>query len=205
MDEGYIKFNPQWTKTAPVSEEVLRGLIEARQQLYQANLIGAYSSGIGFGNISFRFPIPDNPDAFYISGSATGNIAQLTVDHFSLVTKVDVGKNTLYCEGPSIASSESMSHAVIYMECPEVEAVVHVHDMEMWRALLHKVPTTEAEATYGSPEMAWSIVDLLRHTDLKDGKLFVMEGHEEGVFTFGENLDEAVCLVLDAQKEFLAG
>ena len=198
IDEGYIKFNPHWVKSPSFSYDGLTALMEARQKLYRKNLIGAYPSGIGFGNISVRNPLAVHSNAFFISGSATGHIPQLTKAHFSLVTKVDIEQNILYCEGPVIASSESMSHAVIYRECPEVQAVVHVHHLEMWRQLLHKVPTTDAAATYGTPEMAWSIVDLLKKTDLRDTKLFVMQGHEEGVFAFGNSLEEAVEVILSA-------
>jgi ribulose-5-phosphate 4-epimerase/fuculose-1-phosphate aldolase len=105
------------------------------------------------------------------------------------VTRVDIPANELWCEGPIIASSESMSHAVIYRECPEVQAVIHVHDIAMWQRLLHRVPTTADTAAYGTPEMADSIVDLLQTTELRQTGLFVMEGHEEGVFAFGNTLD----------------
>lgn len=72
-----------------------------------------------------------------------------------------------------------MSHAVIYCECPEVQGVIHIHNLEMWERLLHQVPTTDAAATYGSPEMAYSIIDLLQHTDLRSQGIFVMEEHRE--------------------------
>ena len=84
-----------------------------------------------------------------------------------------------------------MSHAVIYQALPWVKAVMHVHHAEMWRRLLFKVPTTDALATYGSPEMAYSILDLIQHTDLAEQKIFVMEGHEEGIFSFGKDFQEA--------------
>ncbi len=201
IDEGYIKFNSHWEKAPAFPNQDLDELIMARQQLFEAGLIGAYSNGIGFGNISLRHSLTDNRDAFFISGSATGNHSQLTPAHFALVTKVDIEKNTLECHGPIIASSESMSHAVIYRECQEVQAVAHIHDLRMWQELLHKVPTTDSAATYGTPEMALSIIDLLRNTELRQTKLFVMEGHEEGVFAFGNSLEEAVSVILDNYKE----
>jgi ribulose-5-phosphate 4-epimerase/fuculose-1-phosphate aldolase len=210
-DEGYIKFQPHWIKKPPFPKDWFADLIKARQILFEGNLIGAYPTGIGFGNISTRFiPLPATSNKqpaisnqFLISGSATGNIQQLSNQHFSLVTSVDIENNSLICEGPVIASSESMSHAVIYRECPKVQAVVHVHHLGLWQQLLHKIPTTDALAKYGTPEMAYSIVELLKKTDLRDTKLFVMEGHEEGVFSFGDSLDEAaeiIFKVLNANK-----
>jgi len=199
-EEGYIKFNPQWKKTPPLSGDLMERLIDARQQLYRLNLIGAYPSGIGYGNISHRYELPKNSNAFLISGSATGNIALLDSRHFSLVTQVDIDRNKLHCQGPLIASSESMSHAVIYQECPAVQAVVHIHNLPMWQQLLHKIPTTDAKAAYGTPEMALSIVDLLKDTDLKQTGLFVMEGHEEGIFAFGDSLRKAVRIILNSRE-----
>lgn len=187
-DEGYIKFEVRWTEAPPLPAAELRSLDGWRQQLYELGLIGAYPGGIGFGNISRRF---SDSDQFIISGSATGNHSHLQPEHYALVTDVDIDTNTLWCQGPIVASSESMSHAVIYRQLPSVDAVIHVHHLGMWERLLHRVPTTDAAAAYGSPEMARSIVDLLRHTDLPEQKIFVMEGHREGIFTFGGDLEEA--------------
>lgn len=193
IDEGYIKFNARWEKGPELPTEFLEPLIQARQQLYAFKLIGAYDNGIGFGNISRRW---NEMGQFVISGSTTGNFEQILAKHFTLVTKVDIGQNTLWCKGPIIASSESMSHAVVYRECPWVNAVIHVHNIGLWERLLHQVPTTDASATYGSPEMADSITHLLQTTDLPDKKIFVMEGHREGVFVFGEDMEAAVKVLM---------
>jgi len=155
-------------------------------------LIGAYENGIGFGNISRR---AESGGLFYISGSKTGNFTELDTRHYALVTDVSAAENRLSCTGPIIASSESMSHAVIYEECPDVNGVIHVHDLHLWQSLMHKVPTTDASAPYGSPEMVESIRWLLEATDLKACKIFVMEGHEEGIFTFGTDLAEAMAIL----------
>lgn len=197
IDEGYIKFKAHWKEKPAFSESRIAELNQARQVLYQKNLIGAYAGGIGFGNVSQRVNNSTEGNPFLITGSATGNFETLTPEHFSLVTKVDIPQNSLFCEGPIIASSESMSHAVIYEECPDVQAVVHVHSLKLWKDLLWKIPTTDAAATYGSPEMANSIVDLLKNTDLRRSKLFIMSGHEEGIFSFGQTLEEAVEIVIN--------
>ncbi|MFN7116503.1 MAG: class II aldolase/adducin family protein [Saprospiraceae bacterium] len=187
MDEGYIKFQACWTASAPLFGTTLQELITCRDSLHQLGLIGVYPNGIGFGNISQRW---NAEGQFVISGSATGHLPNLTLEHFTLVTRVNIAENMVWCEGPIIASSETMSHAVIYQECPEVQAVIHVHHAALWQQLLHQIPTTDASATYGSPEMAYAIVQLLRHSDLRQQQLFVMEGHPEGIFAFGESLLE---------------
>ena len=183
-EEGYIKFRANWQQSEPIADETaLSALIEARQRLYEAHLIGVLPNGIGYGNISQRLQAGSNQ--FVISGSATGGITQLTSQHFALVTAVDIDANQLDCTGPVIASSESMSHAAVYLRCPEALAVIHVHDHLMWSLLLDDYPTTAPEATYGSPQMAYSIMELFDTTDLPTRKLLVMRDHPEGIIAFG--------------------
>ncbi len=193
LDEGYIKFKANWEKTPALPADQITVLNYWRQEMYHYNLIGAYPNGIGFGNISQRI---GNTDQFIISGSATGNYPKLTTEHYAKVNSVDIDKNELTCEGPIIASSESMSHAMIYQSNPKIKGVIHVHHLELWKDLMFKVPTTELGATYGSPEMAYSILDLFQTTNLNEEKIFVMQSHEEGVFAFGETLEEAAQVVL---------
>lgn len=193
MDEGYIKFNAHWQKAPPLPAAELQELDHWRNEMYRHHLIGAYPDGIGYGNISRR---ADAEGRFHITGSATGLRPKLRPEDYTTVTFFDIPNNAVHCRGPIIASSESMSHAVIYRHCPWVGGVIHIHHREMWERLLHQVPTTAAMATYGSPEMALSIIDLLENTDLPAAKIFVMEGHPEGVFAFGKTLAEAAAAVL---------
>jgi ribulose-5-phosphate 4-epimerase/fuculose-1-phosphate aldolase len=198
MDEGYIKFKAVWEKSDALPTEKLEDLIHWRQVMYQYRLIGGYDNGIGYGNISQR---AEAGNSFHISGSATGLIEQLSNVHFTTVTDFDIEKNEVHCVGPIIASSESMSHAVIYQECPEVMAVIHVHHLDLWTYLLERVPTTDEKATYGSPEMARSIIELLQKTQLRKEKIFVMKGHPEGIFVFGKTLSEASEILLSWVKK----
>lgn len=171
----------------------MQELLVWRARLYELGLIGAYDNGIGFGNISQRW---GSGDQFVISGSVTGLIRELGPEHFTLVTRVDINASKLWCQEPVIASSESMSHAVIYRECPEGGGVIHVHNLALWEKLLNQAPTTDQMATYGSPEMAYSIMQLLHQTRLREQRIFVKEGHPEGIFAFGNTLDQAGAVLL---------
>ena len=197
-DEGYIKSQADWKTAPPLPAADLREINRYRQRLYGRGLIGAYPNGIGYGNISGRY---SKGGLFIISGSKTGNLESLDERHYALVSEVRPRDNYLRCEGPVIASSESMSHAAIYDYCPEVQAVIHIHHLEMWQRLMHRVPTTDASAPYGSPEMVDSIRQLLRDTKLREQRVFVMEGHEEGVFTFGESFAAAERVLIDWLEE----
>ena len=75
LEEGVIKFNCQWEKTAPFSDSdgILNELIRFRQFLFDKKLIGCYPNGIGYGNISMR----KKEKSFYISGSGSGGVEVL--------------------------------------------------------------------------------------------------------------------------------
>ena len=198
MEEGYIKFKARWDKSPALPLRFFKELNRWRDELYQINLIGVYENGIGFGNISQRF---DDSSQFIISGSGTGNLESLKPDHYSLVTDIDIDKNLLHCKGPVIASSESMSHGVIYGESNDIHGVIHVHHKALWLKLLDKVPTTGEHAAYGTPEMAYEISRLFRESDLMEKKILVMKGHEEGIFTFGKSLEDAGRIILEYFQE----
>jgi L-ribulose-5-phosphate 4-epimerase len=187
MQEGYIKFNCHWIKAGPVSQDYIRKINVWRDKLYALGLIGVNEDGIGFGNISMRY----KGDTFVITGSATGGFKQLNENHFTLVTGYDLEQNSLECKGPIKASSESLTHAALYESATEVQAVIHVHNLEMWEKLINKVPTTRTDAEYGTPEMAREIKRLFTETGVKNEKILVMGGHEEGIIAFGKAMDEA--------------
>lgn len=197
IDEGYIKFSCEWSETKPIPEAWMGELNDIRQAVYRLGLIGAYPNGIGYGNISQRF----HQDELVISGSATGHLPILTNAHYSHVTGFDIANNRVFCQGAIKASSETMSHAVIYQTCPAINAVIHIHHLEIWKNLLFRVPTTPIGVAYGTPAMAKAIIRLLEDEQLRNvGKTFAMAGHEEGLMVFGTTLAEAmerVCCLVD--------
>ncbi len=189
MEEGYIKFRCDWEKGPAISQNLLQSISWGRQEMYTQGLIGAYDNGIGYGNISERL----KEEKFIISGSATGGFKKLASTHYSMVQKIDVQNNRVWCSGPIKASSETMSHAVIYQNCPEVNAVVHIHDLGLWKSIIHQAPTTHASVPYGTPEMAKEIIRLLKQTDVRHHTgYFAMAGHEEGIIAFGKNMKHAI-------------
>jgi L-ribulose-5-phosphate 4-epimerase len=190
-NEGYIKFHCDWVQMPLEKTDLVDELIRFRQELYQRKLIGVLENGIGFGNISIRIPGTDN---FIITGSATGSYPTLTSDQISLVTRFDIQKNYIECCGNVKASSESLTHAAIYLSSFNVNAVVHTHQKELWNEYKGELPTTDETAAYGTPEMAAEIVKILMKPDRKES-VIIMGGHEDGIITFGKNLLSA-CMEL---------
>ena len=95
------------------------------------------------------------------------------------------------CRGRVQASSESLSHAAVYVNDPTARAVIHVHHLKRWEALRDRVPTTDHAAEAGTPQMAWAIEELFRKSGVKEGGFFVMGGHREGLMAFGPSVAEA--------------
>ncbi|MBI4388074.1 MAG: class II aldolase/adducin family protein [Candidatus Omnitrophica bacterium] len=188
IDEGYIKFNCMWKKARALPAKALREITKWRNWLHELGFIGVYPDGIGFGNVSIRIP---NTTQFIITGTQTGGIAKLAAKHYTKVTSGNFEQNALQCEGPVEASSESLTHLAVYQADKNIHAIIHTHHPKLWKKLLDKVPTTFPSVAYGTPEMAHEIFRLFKETDLAKQKILVMAGHEDGLITFGCNLDQA--------------
>lgn len=186
IDEGYIKFHCKWTEAAPPTG--IDALVSVRNELYQLGLIGVYQpEGIGFGNISQKL----GTGKFAISCSATGLIPVVGPEHFCVVDTVSIEENTVHCYGPAPASSESMTHAMIYSSDPTIKAVIHAHSKPLWEYMLKNFPFTAKDVPYGTPEMAKEVIRLFENSELAQLRAFAMAGHDEGIVTFGSKIEEA--------------
>ena len=108
----------------------------------------------------------------------------------------DFKKNSLTCEGKTVASSETLSHAIIYELSKQTNAIIHIHNNNLWKKLLNKVPTTSKTATYGTIDMTNEIKRLFKQTRLKDEKILTMAGHPDGIIVFGRDLCEAFSVLM---------
>lgn len=189
MDEGIIKFNLEWDKTGPViKRDQLDVLNSWRDLFYSMGLLGIDENGLTFGNISMRLP---EDRGFIISVSGSGKYKSLTNKHYAEVYRYSFDDNKVWCRGPATPSSESLTHSAIYESKKEIHGVVHIHHHEYWKELKHWVPTTPNNVSYGSPEMAESVKQLFASTNIYEKRIMIMAGHEGGIITFGQDLDEA--------------
>ncbi len=195
-ETGVIKFNCNWIKEDPLEIKLITDLNAWRNKLFELGFIGVYENGIGYGNISLRF----NQNQFIISGTATGKFPKLNNEQYTIVTEYNLNKNSLTAQGPIIASSESLTHAVIYESDKDCNAVIHVHHLGLWSKLLNSIPTTDKKIEYGTPAMAEEVKRLFKQTDLQKQKILVMAGHEEGIISFGKDLDEAGSILMEKFK-----
>jgi len=189
QEEGYIKFECDWQKKGfTFAKKNFNKINDWRKKLHDLELVGLDEEGVGFGNISIR---EENTNRFYITGSETGRHSNLTRDHYARVIDFDIDKNRVKCVGKVRASSESLSHAAVYESDPAIKAVIHTHHERLWKMLKNKLPTTDPQAEFGTPEMAREIKRLMEQREVRIEKIILMGGHKEGIITFGRDLDEA--------------
>jgi L-ribulose-5-phosphate 4-epimerase len=194
----YVKFTYQRALPDIAPFEAIAELNACRRRLLQQRLIGLDANGIGFGNLSVRDGGTTN---FYITGSATGGLPELTPTGCVRVVAFDFAKNWLRYEGAAIPSSESLTHAAIYESDPTISAVIHCHDSVLWRTRLDRVPTTSKAIAYGTPEMAYEIMRLFTVSDVRSRQIFAMAGHQAGIVTFGKNLEAAFDVLMRERRE----
>jgi ribulose-5-phosphate 4-epimerase/fuculose-1-phosphate aldolase len=194
----YVKFTYERARDQLAPFDAFAELNEYRRKLLELQLIGVSSNGVSFGNLSVRDGVTNN---FYVTGSGTGALCELTLADCAKVVAYDFNRNWVRYEGAAIPSSESLTHAAVYKSDGSVRGIIHCHDSSLWLTLLDRVPTTSNAAEYGTPEMAWEIIRLFRTGDAQQRKLFVMAGHEGGVVTFGKNLEEAFAVLMQERNE----
>lgn len=198
MEDGYVKFKLEWEKSALDAD--ISELNLWRGKLYDMGLIGVYPDGIGYGNISQRIGLSDE---FIITGTGTGRLKALGKNDYTIVKSYDLKTNQVRCTGPVKASSESMTHAAIYSADKKIRAVIHVHSKILWERLKRDLPHTSEGVSYGTPAMAFEMIGLLQDPAIRKKGIIIMLGHEEGIVSFGENMDAAGNIILAKQKKLI--
>lgn len=196
METGAVKFHYQSSGKELAPFPGFEELNAARQEVRRLGLIGVDENGLGFGNVSLR---DGATDSFYITGSGTGVLPALTLQDYAKVVAWDFERNWLRCEGRTVASAESLTHAAVYAMATEARVVVHGHDRDLWRILKKRGSATVANVPYGTPEMAREVERFFQETDVRIGKLFAMAGHTDGVVAFAQDFREALAALAAAR------
>lgn len=193
-ETGSVKFTYTQGSPEPISFPDLAALNRCRRQLLQLRLLGVDAAGIGFGNVSLRDPA----GGFVITGSNTGALPELRSEHCARVPAFDLERNWLQCDGATVASSESLTHAAVYEADRGVSAVIHGHNGALWNARRDFLPTTPVQIEYGTPAMACAVLHLFKSSAVRTSQLFLMAGHLDGVIAFGKDLDDAFAVLFRA-------
>ena len=202
--EGIIKYNLDYTPSAPLPWTTVKEISHWRQIMVEAKLIGQDPdrySGYGFGNISCRLLPLDAPSdhrRFVISGTQTGHKRTLTAEDFCTIESWDLERNSIVAHGPMQPSSESLTHAVLYGLDPSVRWVIHVHCPELWHAAGQlQMPQTHSDIPNGTVAMTRDVKRLFAETPVAKWQLFAMGGHEDGLVAFGPTARSAANAILN--------
>jgi ribulose-5-phosphate 4-epimerase/fuculose-1-phosphate aldolase len=196
--EGYVKYSAEHTTTPVMEAPNWKELNEARTHLHKLGLVGVYSNGIGFGNVSVRY----KENEFLISGTATGEIPVLSLNEYCLVNFFDIKQNRVVTSGSIQASSESMTHGAVYQSCSEANCVIHIHSKKIFDGMLRgNYSSTQKEAEYGTPEIAFAIERCVQAAGKSEGQI-VLAGHDEGIITYGPSVERAFNLILELYNKF---
>jgi len=191
--EGVIKFNLTFADEQLEDIDVT-SLSRWRTILKDRGLIGQEPDrydGYGFGNISMRCE-----QGFIISGTQTGGLDGVTLDDYALCEHWDLSLNAITARGRVKPSSESLSHAAVYDVHVDVNWALHAHSPDLWQnAESLGIVTTDRSVAYGTPEMALEVRRHIENMPLPG--IFSMGGHEDGIFTFAESLEEAGQLMME--------
>jgi len=205
--EGVVKFSIDFQETLCLTPGMTAELNGWRHILHRLGLIGQEPGryqGLGFGNISCRMEVPAG--SFLISGTQTGKAPYLSCSQYALVTACDPPANSIRAIGLTRPSSEALTHGQLYLLDTAIGSVVHAHSPEIWsRAEAMGLPCTPGAVAYGTAEMARAVEELFSLRTVREHRLFVMGGHEDGVVSFGRNLREACEVMIAALAAAVAG
>jgi L-ribulose-5-phosphate 4-epimerase len=197
METGTVKFHYESDGIELAPFAAFEELNAARQELSRMGLLGVDENGIGFGNVSAR---DGANDSFYVTGSGTGGLSDLGLNDYAKVTAWDFDHNWLRCQGRTIPSAESLTHAAVYATAANVRAVAHGHDPALWRGLCERGSVTAADVAYGTPEMAREVMRLFRAGDVRQIGIFAMAGHRDGIVAFGSDLRQVLNTLIRARN-----
>ncbi len=74
-DEGVVKYSLKYTNSSELALKECKKIESVRSRLFSLGLIGAYSDGIGYGNISLRYK---KKNSFVITATQTGELPKLS-------------------------------------------------------------------------------------------------------------------------------
>lgn len=201
--EGVIKYQLDFRDGPPPADgHTLQQLDAWRSILHRLGMVGQTPGrydGYGFGNVSARIGA-----GFVISGTQTGKPERLGAAGYADVTACDPQTNAVAARGAVKPSSESLTHGAVYALDAHIACVLHVHSPDIWLARERLgLPRTAADVPYGTPAMAAAVANLYQTTGLRCGRVFAMDGHEDGVVAFGEDPAHAGQALLTVLAEAL--
>ncbi len=193
MSEGVIKFNLEHRneKLSNIPNDVFETLNSTRKKLFEQNMIGELLNGIGFGNISVRL----QKNRFLISGSGTGGKRNLTLSDYAEVENFSLNENKIISIGEAPASSESLTHAALYIGNSEINAVIHIHKKDMFDNFkINNLNCLPKDVLYGTVDLAKALNNCGKNNS---NGIIATLGHEDGLYAWGVDLFDAYNILMN--------
>ncbi len=206
IDDGYIKYDRKYyIKGEPLDSECFQEIESWRKKLFALKLIGEYvPEKIGFGNLSARKDYSalrqTRSPQFCITGTQTGKYQSLNANHYTRVIDTNIEKMIVETNGPLEASSESLTHAALYMADAKINFIFHIHSTLIWEGMLRdNLNKTKKEIPYGTVEMANTVLSIGKE---RTSGSFAMEGHQDGVVIYGDSCSEVGEKTLELYRRY---
>ena len=198
MIDGVIKYSIEHQRQDTPLFSGYEQLEALRTRLFSLGLIGE-KDGIGYGNLSMR---DENSKSFFITATQTGRKQTLSREDYTYIGDYDFSTFKVISKGTHKPSSEALSHAMIYAIDERITTVIHIHSLALWKFMINKKHLSTT-AEYGTVEMVEEIAGLYTNLDPMINNAFVMKGHEEGIITFGQNIEEAEMALYAVMQAYL--
>lgn len=194
--EGVVKYRPIFVNGKGIDYHEIEDLNKWRQILRKKGLLGN-SDGVDFGNVGknlIQSGLENGSHFLAVTESQTGHKKELTLRNYPVVTSYCPEENVATIIksqfGEIMPTSELPSYFAFLSADPNIRFIYHGHNRKMWEnAERLNIPMTSKDAEYGSPKLHYDIS--VRFPDIKDIGILGMGGHKDGIFTWGDNADEA--------------
>lgn len=198
MIDGIVKYTVEHQATDTPFFSGYDRLEALRARLFALGFIGE-KDGIGYGNLSMR---QEGSNSFFITATQTGKKETLSHEYYPHIGQYDFATFKVISQGKHKPSSEALSHAMVYALDERITTVIHIHSLALWKFMKAK-DSLATTAEYGTAEMVEEIAGLYDGLDPVTNNAFVMKGHEEGIITFGRDVEEAELVLYNIIQEYI--
>lgn len=193
-----IKFKHNLKFSPPLLEENYIALEKWRIIFYRMGMIGKNkTTELSYGDLSKRILVGENE--FIITGSNTGQYANLDGSQYTRVKKCDVRKKVIEAIGPIAPSQTTHMHFLIFKNCPQINFIFHLFHQPIFDFIQNKggqcLPDTFSK-DFEAAEI--SISDTIQQQSSGLMALTNLPGH---IICYGPSAEIAGKLVLDTLRE----
>lgn len=219
LNSELVKFTWEQLSTKTTSDEEVKELRNICDKLDSYDLVTAYNPSEipgSNGNLSYRYGDGNN---FIVTATQLPSKKGLAASDFAIVERYEFPENsddgsTAFYHGVKLPSSEAILHWYYYVNYPEINAIIHVHEITdllysqksrtMWNDL--NIIETPRNGVAGTIDLPLSVEEVLKdfnqYVILKDHFADWDRAHT-GTVVFGKTLQETFQHVSDIHQQLI--